>query len=1127
MSKSITNTNDGGEHRKVSQRAQYFAPRSGPPQVLLDNNKEKASYRVCEDEPIHIPGAIQNFGALLGMKYNNEGKLEVRIASENTRKIIGYGPEQLFALGSFLDVLKDDVRDEMVARIEQALTYADANKKETRLDVFQISLTFPYEPETRLWCALHVAPQPEKMVVCEFEEYVDAFYLKDLRAAKNLPDLPVQSLGATSAEDLKTSTTSASKPLPVLQIARQRKHKEFSSLDLFNALAQAQKQITDCNTVLAVEEVVVGVISELTGFHRVMLYRFDSQKNGCVDAELLNPQASTDIFRGKSKKLYDMDRTNFAKGYTIQLQIFPSRHENYTRSIVCRHESDFERPLDLTHAYLRAMSPIHNKYLANMEESISIVIGGDLWGLIACHGYGEDGIRVSLPIRELCRNIGDCAAVNIQQLSMQQRIEARRPPPSAIPTAKNPAGLLATSSADLLKLVDADFALLSIDDEARAIGRLDPYPEAIAIMSYLQSQQFTEIRASQNINADFPGVGLSAGISTIAGFLLIPLNSGGANDFLVFFRKSQLKHVKWAGNPHANDKKAVGEYLEPRTSFKRWVETIEGSSKEWTDDQLDIGWVLSLLYSRLIEIWRQKGVSNQGEKISSIRNSSRELRTPINAVNNYIELAIENTTDNRTRQILGRAQEASNSLVHVMEDLLRLTKVDDTSAQKVGDKTFNLNLTVSRVMKALQKEAQRKSLELGIAIQDQLPTMVKGDGDRFKQVLAYLTSNAFRQSTSAVVEINTIRTKDTISIVSITVQDAGPGMSETELDDTFQEFEQAQDGDDWLFATDDATLTSNGTKKGKDSGLAIIARYVRNIDGQIRVTSEPGKGTIFTLELPFENAPSPEAIVPRKLRNLFSQSSSNSTSKFPLPPSHSPPSLRSPKSNRNMKQLEAMVPTPNGDSLSSRGGTFRLRENGHVVEAEMRDQAPPSLYRPKSEPSSMPDLDQNSRVSFASMHVLVAEDNFVSQRMLEKKLSQLGYTVVTASDGQEAHDRFVTSSNSATKIDVILMDMKMPLVDGALSARMIRFWEKESQLRPPSDGREVQSPKQRVPIIAVASEIDNDSRFEYIQSGFDGWALKPLDFRRLDLMLQGVKDAGMRRDSLYVPGQENGGWFFP
>lgn len=157
---------------------------------------------------------------------------------------------------------------------------------------------------------------------------------------------------------------------------------------------------------------------------------------------------------------------------------------------------------------------------------------------------------------------------------------------------------------------------------------------------------------------------------------------------------------------------------------------------------------------------------------------------------------MENTTDDRTRQMLGRAQEASSSLVHVMEDLLKLTKVEDVSPQQ-DDKFFNLSLTgtanseceikcwlslVSRVLKALQKEAQRKSLDLTVLIHESLPTMVKGDGDRLKQVLAYLAGNAFKQSTSAVFEINTIRTKDMTSVIGINIQDSSPGMSESELD---------------------------------------------------------------------------------------------------------------------------------------------------------------------------------------------------------------------------------------------------------------------------------------------------------------------------------------------------------
>jgi hypothetical protein len=88
---------------------------------------------------------------------------------------------------------------------------------------------------------------------------------------------------------------------------------------------------------------------------------------------------------------------------------------------VCRDEADFKQPLDLTHSYLRAMSPVHHKYLANIGVrstlSISIIIASELWGLIACHGYGDVGIRVSLPIRELCRNIVSHSRLDLPRFS--------------------------------------------------------------------------------------------------------------------------------------------------------------------------------------------------------------------------------------------------------------------------------------------------------------------------------------------------------------------------------------------------------------------------------------------------------------------------------------------------------------------------------------------------------------------------------------------------------------------------------------------------------------------------------------------------------------------------------------
>lgn len=131
-----------------------------------------------------------------------------------------------------------------------------------------MTFTFPYELETRLWSAIHLAPGSEGLVICEFEEYSGAFYLKDAEAAKILPVNPAHHLGMedSSPDELEKSTIRSSKPLPVIRIkiARQKENKEFSPLDLSYAMIQAQKQIGGCESVQRVLDVVVGIVSELT-----------------------------------------------------------------------------------------------------------------------------------------------------------------------------------------------------------------------------------------------------------------------------------------------------------------------------------------------------------------------------------------------------------------------------------------------------------------------------------------------------------------------------------------------------------------------------------------------------------------------------------------------------------------------------------------------------------------------------------------------------------------------------------------------------------------------------------------------------------------------------------------------
>lgn len=286
---------------RTTERTQLIPSTIGPPGVLpglVSNSTPKTFYK-CEDEPIHTPGAIQQHGVLVALRRNEASQLEVRIASENSKQLLSLEPDELFQLESFLDILDEISRDDITIRVDNALRNVEDDPKlgaDTYLEVFDLSVILPDGNFKQLWCAIHISKGTKDLVICEFEDYSDAFYAKSTQTT--LPETPIKTVDIEPLEKIK-STTSNSQPLRALEMMTRRKPQSaHSSMDFFNVMTQAQQQLSGTNNVQQALEVVVGLISELTGFHRVMFYRFDSQKNGCVDAELVDPLASADIFRG-------------------------------------------------------------------------------------------------------------------------------------------------------------------------------------------------------------------------------------------------------------------------------------------------------------------------------------------------------------------------------------------------------------------------------------------------------------------------------------------------------------------------------------------------------------------------------------------------------------------------------------------------------------------------------------------------------------------------------------------------------------------------------------------------------------------------------------------------------------
>ena len=500
---------------------------------VIVTGRDGETLQTCEDEPIHIPGAIQSFGLLIGLREDAEGRLSVRVVSENSKRIIGYAPKQLFALENFCDILSDEQSDNLLDHLE-FIRDAESDPAADGPEVFTISVKSPITRRTlKMWCAMHINLKSPDFIICEFELENDPDFplIPPEEFSPNIPQDTLQS--NPTADELAESTHNLSKPLRVLRSAR-RKNGDAAAMEVFNIMSQVQEQLAAAPNLEAFLKVLVGVIKELTGFHRVMIYQFDTEWNGRVVTELVDPRATKDLYKGLNFPASDIPKQarDLYKINKVRL-LYDRDHE--TSRLVCRTMEDLENPVDMSYAYLRAMSPIHIKYLENMavrsSMSISINAFDELWGLISCHSYGSKGMRVSFPIRKMCRLVGDSASRNIERLSYASRLQARKLI-NTIPTATNPSGYIIASSEDLLALFSADYGLLSIRDEIKILGNLGPIQEALALLEYLRLRKPTSVFTSQDIRLDFPDLRYEPGFKVIAGLLLVPLSVGGG-DFIV------------------------------------------------------------------------------------------------------------------------------------------------------------------------------------------------------------------------------------------------------------------------------------------------------------------------------------------------------------------------------------------------------------------------------------------------------------------------------------------------------------------------------------------------------------------------------------------------------------------
>ncbi len=330
------------------------------------------------------------------------------------------------------------------------------------------------------------------------------------------------------------------------------------------------------------------LVQAALGYDRVMIYQFGADGAGKVVSEAKRPHLES--FLGQYFPSTDIPQQ--ARALYLKNTIRIISDASCERIPLLPELDASGEPLDLSFAHLRSVSPIHCEYLRNMgvgaSMSISIIVDGALWGLIACHHYAPR--TLSMAQRVAAEMFGEFFSLHLNALQHKQTLESAHAARDALDGfLRHTAGvqdinaMLRERLADFSKLVASDGVAMWLAGELSVHGSAPP-PEAMpALARFAEKTAEGQIWATHKLANAVPGAESYA--DRAAGMLVVPL-SQRPRDFLFFFRKELVHTLDWAGNPDkVYEVGPLGDRLTPRKSFAIWKETVRHESAPWTDHE--------------------------------------------------------------------------------------------------------------------------------------------------------------------------------------------------------------------------------------------------------------------------------------------------------------------------------------------------------------------------------------------------------------------------------------------------------------------------------------------------------------------------------------------------------------